>query len=896
MLDGMKRRLLVGLCAIIILIILTPTASATSYVQTTYTDFIQGNGDGNIFFTSEGDGEIALSEQVGTAVGGFRLVGQLPTQNKPIAITAARGCLYLVATGDAHVYWAQITEDGSIRDWYASEPAPYPVSTRPGVTVIGDYICTTCVSDVLLTVVGELGPDGSVSGVWHVDSRDTQSPGYLRSMSGRLYGPTSERLQFSDLDADGTLCGWSEAAEIWKMYFTSLDPLCDRLYVLQNYPKAWCGYGFLGDSGTLGPVIQASGNHSLKPYTQSNLACGDCLLGFGGRWQNHTVMNCDVSLLGPNGIPQDRSNAPPLPVSLWSSVATHWQDNAYVAGGYIPSPSGQPDSWSTNIYAAKLIEDGVPSRWVETSPVPASVYYHQVVAKHKYLYAIAGMTDTGYTSAVRFARTMADGSLGGWTETTPLHEPCARHAAVLSGSTIYVSGGVVPADGKFAAQSAVRCAQIGTDGSLGTWQTLAPLPEPTCDHAMIVHDGFIYCICVGNADGGYRANAPIYSAPILVDGLLGPWRPVTVLESLAPCSKAAVATEDRLYFLDSCKGVLSAPFAPDGGLGDWRKETAFPYGARGASALAHSGSIYVTGGWQVFTRSDTWYPDVYQLGISDATYRAIPDSAGRIAAWEVLPGTPTGNQYRTSAAISGDNIYLVGGTAAPDHSGDWLPTNKVFFSRLHTSDTPLPTVSGGRYVGMFRLERDEPMVSLHWSGDFGEGSGAEVRWRAATEADPVFGPWSEFSAANQIPIGRTASCLQYEVRLTGANGNPAAVEAIRLVTDTAPPQIVINPTPSILWPANGRLVPVTINGSATDTESGVASVSFTITDEYGQPYEQVTDFGQTVQLQASRMGNDRDGRVYTVTVRAADHAGNDATATASIVCPHDLASIGNPRR
>ncbi len=44
------------------------------------------------------------------------------------------------------------------------------------------------------------------------------------------------------------------------------------------------------------------------------------------------------------------------------------------------------------------------------------------------------------------------------------------------------------------------------------------------------------------------------------------------------------------------------------------------------------------------------------------------------------------------------------------------------------------------------------------------------------------------------------------------------------------------------------------------------------------------------------MGNDRDGRVYTVTVRAADHAGNDATATASIVCPHDLASIGNPRR
>lgn len=121
------------------------------------------------------------------------------------------------------------------------------------------------------------------------------------------------------------------------------------------------------------------------------------------------------------------------------------------------------------------------------------------------------------------------------------------------------------------------------------------------------------------------------------------------------------------------------------------------------------------------------------------------------------------------------------------------------------------------------------------------------------------------------------------------NWTDFSIDYIRVTSpDETPPTVTVSATPSILWPPNHRLVNVTIDGSAVDRGSGVASVEITVADEYGQYNMTVPGFGSTIQLEASRDGNDRNGRVYTITAVATDQAGNSSTATTTVIVPHDM--------
>jgi len=81
---------------------------------------------------------------------------------------------------------------------------------------------------------------------------------------------------------------------------------------------------------------------------------------------------------------------------------------------------------------------------------------------------------------------------------------------------------------------------------------------------------------------------------------------------------------------------------------------------------------------------------------------------------------------------------------------------------------------------------------------------------------------------------------------------------------------------------------VTINGSAADYGSDIASVVLSVTDEYGVYNMTGLSFGSTIQLEAWREGTDRDGRQYIITAVVTDKAGNRSTATTAVLVPHDM--------
>ncbi len=114
--------------------------------------------------------------------------------------------------------------------------------------------------------------------------------------------------------------------------------------------------------------------------------------------------------------------------------------------------------------------------------------------------------------------------------------------------------------------------------------------------------------------------------------------------------------------------------------------------------------------------------------------------------------------------------------------------------------------------------------------------------------------------------------------------------------DVTLPVVTISATPATLWPPNGRMAPVVVSGTITDAGSGVdvSTAAYAVTDEYRQvqPMGSVTlrsdgRYSFTIQLQASRNGNDQNGRQYTIIVSALDHAGNKGSAATGVTVPQN---------
>jgi len=82
-----------------------------------------------------------------------------------------------------------------------------------------------------------------------------------------------------------------------------------------------------------------------------------------------------------------------------------------------------------------------------------------------------------------------------------------------------------------------------------------------------------------------------------------------------------------------------------------------------------------------------------------------------------------------------------------------------------------------------------------------------------------------------------------------------------------------------------------INGTVMIADGApLPNATVTVLDEYGkvQPTISDFDFGNAVTLEASRLGTDRDGRLYTITVKTYDYAGNMASKNVFVLVPHDM--------
>ncbi|HWT77186.1 MAG TPA: hypothetical protein VN648_00055, partial [Candidatus Methylomirabilis sp.] len=195
------------------------------------------------------------------------------------------------------------------------------------------------------------------------------------------------------------------------------------------------------------------------------------------------------------------------------------------------------------------------------------------------------------------------------------------------------------------------------------------------------------------------------------------------------------------------------------------------------------------------------------------------------------------------------------------------------------------------------------------TGDHGWYRGPVIVTLSATDPDDAVaatyysvdgGSNQTYSAPFSLGGPRVRQLSFYSV---DSYGNQEKAHSLTIKTDAKPPVITLAARPATLWPPNGKMVSVSISGTITDATSGVnpSGAAFKVTDEYGsiQPSGSVTlgaggNYTFAVSLQASRREDDRDGRLYTVTVAALDNAGNPAWTSMAVIVPHDRGGLGKP--
>ena len=202
------------------------------------------------------------------------------------------------------------------------------------------------------------------------------------------------------------------------------------------------------------------------------------------------------------------------------------------------------------------------SDWQDHVPFDGPRAFHRSVSCGQHLYVIGGYwAKESVPEVYRDVQTcmlLADGSLGGWSETTPLPESRAGHGCVVHGNRIYIVGGW--RDRSFLGDTLIGT--IAPDGTIERWDEGAHLlntPRSNLGLAVCsLPNGRSYVYAVGGAayhPSETRHLANVEYAEIGEDGALGEW--CTSPYTLAGCRAgvAAVVVDDRLYVI--------------GGWGDW---------------------------------------------------------------------------------------------------------------------------------------------------------------------------------------------------------------------------------------------------------------------------------------------------------------------------------------
>lgn len=252
----------------------------------------------------------------------------------------------------------------------------------------------------------------------------------------------------------------------------------------------------------------------------------------------------------------------------------------------------------------------------------------------------------------------ADGTVGAWQTLAPLPHARANFCAAVVGSYVVAIGGNYPDEGGFTKLDEIDVARFHDDGSLDAWQVAGHAPSPLTE-CTAVGAGTTLFVLDGIYDDASK-EGHVFSAELASDGTLGALADVGTLPAgVDSFDDLAFASTDRLFAVTSeLSGSCNLLAAPTAQPQTWSDAAWLPeFRGRPQWATASAGGkqwVYALGG----------YSD------ADAGNTTLATGAGA----EVMADGTTGASFTTTplpkpttfgtAASADDWVFVIGGRDA----------------------------------------------------------------------------------------------------------------------------------------------------------------------------------------------------------------------------------------
>jgi len=271
---------------------------------------------------------------------------------------------------------------------------------------------------------------------------------------------------------------------------------------------------------------------------------------------------------------------------------------------------------------------------------------------------------------------------------------------------------------------------------------------------------------------------------------------------------------------------------------------------------------------------------------------AIPYPAGDYDAG--LTGTGTGSYMVTLRTLDRDGIELdrrdvAGSITLGEHQEVAAHVNEA--GRLGGTNQPPVAVAGVDQTRECASRQGTPVTLNGSASSDPDGDALTFEWRSA--AGTVVGTTA------MVPLTLPTGHHVFTLAVTDGKGGRASDDVAVTVQDTRAPTLAVSLTPTVLWPPNHRLVPITATITATDTCDAQPRVTL-VSVTSSEPDSGLGDSDIPGDIQNAILGaDDRSvalraersakgpGRTYTIRYRASDAAGNATEQAVTVAVPHD---------
>lgn len=340
-------------------------------------------------------------------------------------------------------------------------------------------------TDHLRNGVRDAGGDGSTARDGGEDAggdvadaaTDAATPSRLFIAGGAVGSMHPSDVLASDVSGAGTLGAWSPASDL------PASALANG--VARSGPYVYVvGADDVGNASKTVRVAKITGTTlsdwalgaplSAARLKLAAVATDKFLYAIGGEVGSTVLTDVEVAPIQADGSLGAFTKTTSLPAPRLGHAAATAGDRIWVMGGS-DAPSG--GSTSASILEAKIQPSGGLSAWttLSTAVLPSAPYAPFAVVANHTLYVVGGYG----VHAVAWAPILASGDLGAFHAGSKLAGGHSFAGVTVAGNRLFVLGGFDD-DNMFSV--VVESAELAPDGSLGAFQTLAPLPAPRVFH------------------------------------------------------------------------------------------------------------------------------------------------------------------------------------------------------------------------------------------------------------------------------------------------------------------------------------------------------------------------------------------------------------------------------